>query len=195
MKWNMNSFQTRKVSAQATSARFFGVHNNLVLIGFMGSGKSSVGRRLATKQRKSFVDTDAEIVADAGMSIQKIFSQEGEPSFRIRETKVLQRLVDYEGIVLATGGGIILREENRNLLHRIGPVIWLYAKPDILFERAMRSRKRPLLLVENPRERFESLLAEREALYRKSADVHVDSSYLDHEETAAKILEKLNLEI
>ncbi len=159
----------------------------------MGSGKSSVGRRLATKQRRSFIDTDAEVVADAGMSIRKIFSQEGELSFRSRETNVLQRLVDYEGIVLATGGGIVLREENRDLLRKIGPVIWLHAKPDILFERAMRSRKRPLLLVENPRERFESLLAEREALYRKSADFQVDASYLNHEETTAKILERVSM--
>ncbi|PWU11935.1 MAG: shikimate kinase [Verrucomicrobia bacterium] len=165
------------------------MHNNLVLIGFMGSGKSSVGRRLAAKQGRSFLDTDAEIVTEAGMSIRKIFSLEGESAFRDRETNILRRLVDYEGIVLATGGGIVLQEENRHLLRRIGPVIWLYAKTDILFERAMRSQKRPLLLVENPRIKFESLLAEREALYRKSADFQVDSSYLNHEETAAKILE------
>ncbi len=155
----------------------------------MGSGKSSIGRRLAAKQKKPFVDTDAEIAATAGISIRKIFTQEGEEVFRNRETAVLRSLAHRKGIILATGGGIILREENRRLLREIGLVIWLYARSDILFARAMRSRKRPLLQVENPWETFESLLASREALYRKSANFQVDSSYLNHDEAASKILE------
>jgi shikimate kinase len=157
----------------------------------MGSGKSSVGRRLAAKKGWQFLDTDEEIVAATGKSISKIFAEEGEISFRDRETAILNRLIFHEKIVLATGGGIILRKENCVLLQEIGTVIWLFAEPDILFERARRSRKRPLLQGENPREKFDSLLAERELLYRKNSNFRVDSSDLNHEETAARILEIL----
>lgn len=126
-----------------------------------------------------------------GKSISKIFAEEGEAFFRDRETAILRRLIFHEKIVLATGGGIILRKENCVLLQEIGTVIWLFADPDILFERVSRSRKRPLLQGENPREKFDSLLAERELLYRKNSNVQIDSSHLNHEETAATILEIL----
>ena len=158
----------------------------------MGSGKSSVGRRLAAKQGRDFLDTDAEVIAAAGgISISNIFAQEGEEGFRNRESDALRNLVSRQGIVLATGGGLILREENRSLLRKLGIVVWLYALPDILFERVMRSRKRPLLQVENPREEFDSLLATRKDFYLKSADFSIDSSHLNHDETALKVLDAI----
>lgn len=157
----------------------------------MGSGKSSIGRKLAAKQKKRFLDTDEAIVVSTDMTIRKIFAQEGEEGFRNRESYILRSLIHHQGIVLATGAGIIVRKENRVLLQCIGTIIWLTAKPDILFERAIRSHKRPLLQVENPREKFDSLLAAREEFYRKTANLQVDSSYLDHNEVVRKILEML----
>ncbi len=164
---------------------------NIILIGFMGAGKSSIGRKLAVKQKKKFLDTDEAIATTAGMSIRTIFTQEGEEKFRNRETDILKSLLRHQDMVMATGGGIILRKENRTLLHQLGTVIWLTAEPDILFERAIRSRRRPLLQVKNPRQIFDSLLAFREKLYRQAADLQVDCSYSNHNEIVQKIFEML----
>ena len=118
---------------------------NLVLIGFMGCGKSSVGRRLSGLTGHRFVDTDELIVQSEGRSIPEIFAENGEDYFRDAEQRSSRILVGVCGIILSTGGGLVLRPANRETLKKIGIVAWLDASPDALFERATRSGKRPLL--------------------------------------------------
>jgi shikimate kinase len=161
---------------------------NIILIGFMGCGKSSIGRRLASRLGYAFLDSDELIVESAqGKSISDIFAEEGEERFRERETGALQGLIDSTSIVLATGGGAVLRPENREILRKIGTTVWLYADPEILFERATRNRKRPLLQVENPRTTFNTLLESRLPIYEKTADLKIDASGLSHEQTVESI--------
>jgi shikimate kinase len=163
---------------------------NIVLIGFMGCGKSSVGRRIASLTGHQFVDTDERIVARAGLSIPQIFAAEGEAGFRDRESAELQELVGVDGVVLATGGGIVLRAENRETLRRIGPVAWLDAAPDVLFERVSRNRKRPLLHTENPRATFDALLEARLPIYEAAADFRIDATALSHDDAARVVVEE-----
>jgi shikimate kinase len=167
------------------------VFPNIVLIGFMGSGKSSVGRRLATRTSHRFVDTDELVATRAGRSITQIFAEHGETHFRDLETAALLECVGRTGIVLATGGGIILREENRETLHRIGPVVWLDADPDALFERVSRNKKRPLLQTEDPRASFDTLLASRREIYAATADFRVDSTGESHDDVAQAVLNEV----
>lgn len=162
---------------------------NFVLVGFMGCGKTTVGRRLASITGHRFVDADELIVKDQGKSISAIFAERGEGGFREIEERVLSELVGVAGIVLSTGGGAILREANRITLKKIGIVIWLDAQPDVLFERAMRSGRRPLLKTENPRQAFDALLAERRPIYENTAALRFDSTGIDHEEVARRVLD------
>ncbi len=156
----------------------------------MGCGKSSVGRRLSGLTGHRFVDTD-ELVAQAeGRSVGEIFSQSGEAHFRELEQRSLENLVGVCGIVLSTGGGLILRAANRQTLKKIGIVAWLDANPDVLFERAMRSGRRPLLQTADPRRTFDELLSARRDLYEITADLRVDSSRLSHDEAAQILLDE-----
>jgi shikimate kinase len=165
---------------------------NIILIGFMGCGKSSIGRRLASRLGYAFLDSDELIVESAqGKSISDIFAEEGEERFRERETGALQGLIDSTSIVLATGGGAVLRPENREILRKIGTTVWLHADPEILFERATRNRKRPLLEVENPRTTFNTLLESRLRIYEAAADLKIDASGLSHEQTVELILKAI----
>ena len=161
---------------------------NIILIGFMGCGKSSIGRRLAKRLGRNFLDSDELISTRAGDSISGIFATEGEEGFRKRETEELRGLAGSSGIVLATGGGAVLNPVNRELLRELGLVIWLHADPETLFERATRSRKRPLLEVENPRGTFNALLESRLPIYADAADLRVDATGLSHEQTVDKLL-------
>jgi shikimate kinase len=161
---------------------------NIILIGFMGCGKSSIGRRLAGRLGYELRDSDDLITARAGKSITDIFNDEGEARFRERETMELRELIDSQGIVLATGGGAVLREENREILRRIGLVVWLHSDPETLFERANRNRKRPLLDVENPRGTFNALLESRLQVYEAAADRKVDATGLSHDQTVEALL-------
>jgi shikimate kinase len=142
----------------------------------MGSGKSTIGRQLANALKKEFRDSDHEIVARTGASIPLIFEIEGEEGFRRREAAMVDELTQLDGIVLATGGGAVLREENRRNLKQRGVVIYLYASVEQLFERTARDQNRPLLQTENPRQRLQQLMEERDPLYREVADmvVHTD---------------------
>ncbi len=162
---------------------------NIVLVGFMGSGKSSVGRRLALATGHRFVDTDELIVERCGKPIATIFADEGESRFRDIETEVLTNLVGVCGIILATGGGIVLRPENRDLMRRIGVIAWLDASPDALFERVSRTQKRPLLKSPDPRGTFDRLLAERRPIYEAFTELRIDSTGLSHDESARAVLE------
>ena len=162
---------------------------NFVLVGFMGCGKSTVGRRLASTTGHRFIDTDDLIVKDQGKSIPAIFAEQGEEKFRDIEKNIIANLVGVAGVVLSTGGGAILQEANRESLKKIGIVIWLDASPDVLFERAMRSGRRPLLQTADPRASFDALLEARRAIYETLADFRFDSTGIQHEEVARRILD------
>jgi shikimate kinase len=166
------------------------VFRNLVLVGFMGSGKSSVGRILSSLTGFALVDTDTLVAQEAGQSIPAIFKQHGEDHFRALETKVLQSLVGRIGLIVATGGGVITAEENRQLLPQIGPVVWLDASPEQLHQRVKHS-KRPLLQTDDPRRTLEELYRRREPLYREAATVRIDSGNLTHRQTAEAVLAAL----
>lgn len=146
----------------------------LILIGMMGAGKTTVGKELARRRGVRFVDCDHEIVARTGVSIPTIFEIEGEAGFRRRETQTIDELTREADLVLATGGGAVLDPANRALLARRGIVIYLNVPPHILWERTRHDRNRPLLQVENPRQRIEQLHRERDPLYREVADIIVD---------------------
>jgi shikimate kinase len=149
---------------------------NIVLVGPMGAGKSTIGRQLSNALKKEFKDSDHEIVARTGASIPLIFEIEGEEGFRKREAAMIDELTQLNDIVLATGGGAVLREENRLNLKQRGVVIYLYASVDQLFERTSRDHNRPLLQTENPRQKLQDLMEQRDPLYREVADmvVHTD---------------------
>jgi shikimate kinase len=155
----------------------------------MGCGKSSVGRRLAALTGHRFVDSDELVVQTEGRSIPEIFANEGEMYFRSVEKQVISDLVGVCGIVLSTGGGAVLDEENRTSLRKVGVVAWLDADPDILFERATRSGRRPLLQTDNPRARFDELLEMRAPIYSGASDFRLDSTDLGHDEAASRILD------
>jgi shikimate kinase len=156
----------------------------------MGCGKSSVGRRLSGLTGHRFVDVDELVTQSDGRSISEIFSQRGESYFRDLEQRALEDLVGVCGIVLSTGGGLVLRPANRETLKRIGIVAWLDADPEILFERAMRSGRRPLLQTDDPKGTFDELLSVRRNFYEMTADFRVDSSRLSHDEAAQTLLEE-----
>ena len=163
---------------------------NLVLIGFMGSGKSSIGRILATKLGFQMVDTDAMVVQEAGMPITEIFAREGEEGFRLHEAKALAALEARKacGLVIATGGGIVTREGNLPLLHQLGFVVELKASEEVIFERVSRNKARPLLHTPNPRETVSKLLAVRAPLYAAAADFTLDTTAKSHTEAADAII-------
>ena len=163
---------------------------NFVLTGFMGCGKSTVGRRLAALTGHRFVDSDELIVKTQNKSIPEIFAEVGEEAFRDIEQAVLADLVGVAGIVLSTGGGAILRQENREALQKVGIIVWLDAEPDILFERASRSTRRPLLQTDNPRESFDRLFEARKSIYESLSNFRFDSSHIDHDTVARRVLEQ-----
>ena len=162
--------------------------HNIVLIGFMGSGKSTIGRLIAGRLGFQFVDTDALLVQRAGMEIPEIFQREGEERFRDLETAGLESLTHLQRCVIATGGGVVLRERNRELLRELGFVVLLTAREEVIFERVSRNAKRPLLQTPNPRETVAALLAARQPAYAAAAQWTLDNSMLSHAETADAVV-------
>ena len=156
---------------------------NLVLVGPMGAGKTSVGKLLAQHLKLEFVDADRELEARCGADIPWIFDIEGEAGFRARETEVLADLCHRQGILLATGGGAVLLEENRVRLRQAGIVIYLSASEDQIYQRVSKDSHRPLLMVDNPRQAISRIMAQREPLYRDVANLVVSSS--DNESPAS----------
>jgi shikimate kinase len=147
----------------------------IFLVGPMGAGKSTIGRLLASELNLSFRDSDRVIEERTGADIPWIFDMEGEEGFRERETAVLTELAAETNVVIATGGGIILREENRSIMKSAGHVCYLTASIDQLVERTSRDKKRPLLQVDNPRQKIIDLLALRDPLYRAAADFIINT--------------------
>ena len=148
---------------------------NLFLVGMPGCGKSTLGRLLARRLDKPFFDADVELERRLGVTIPVIFELEGEPGFREREATVLADLVVQSNIVLSTGGGVVLRQSNRERLKQSGTVLYLHAAPATLWERTRHSKHRPLLQAPDPLVRVQELYATRDSLYREVADVVVES--------------------
>jgi shikimate kinase len=149
---------------------------NIYLVGLMGAGKTTIGRQLAKRLHRRFLDTDHEIEAKTGVRIPVIFEIEGEAGFRKRETAMLAELAREDDLVLATGGGAILAPANRDCLQASGTIVYLHAQPDILCARTRHDRNRPLLRVDDPLAKLAELYAQRDPLYRLVANVVVDSA-------------------
>lgn len=141
----------------------------LVLVGMMGAGKTTVGRRIAARLGRQFIDSDEEIERAAQMTIPEIFAQRGEDEFRAGEMRVIARLLKDKDIVLATGGGAFVNAETRALVKADAISVWLKADADVLFERVSRRSNRPLLKTENPRATLEKLIADRYPIYAEAA--------------------------
>ncbi len=165
--------------------------NNIILIGPMGSGKSTIGQIIAARLDREFIDSDHFIEDKTGVDIPRIFDIEGEEGFRLRETKALQELTARKNIVLATGGGSVIREENRKLLKASGYIIFLDTTVEQQLERLKYDKKRPLLQTENPRERLEALLEQRKPLYIELADLRIPTDGKLTRKVAAEIIPKL----
>ena len=157
----------------------------------MGAGKSSVGRCIQRKTGLALLDTDEIVASKFGMSISEIFAKHGENKFREAETKTLRALAMPKQTIIVTGGGIVLRQENVEILKRTGVIVWLDGNEDTLFARASRERNRPLLQTENPRKAFSQIFDSRRSLYANIADVRVDTSMLTDQEIAVAVLSKL----
>ena len=164
---------------------------SIVLVGMMGVGKSSVGRRLAARLAIPFVDADAEIETAAGMSIADIFARNGEDYFRRGEARVIARLLESGPQVLATGGGAFMNSQTRQLIKAKGVSIWLHADVDILLRRTGKRRnERPLLQTDDPADTLRRLLAERGPIYAQ-ADLTVHSRDIAHDAVVAEVMAAL----
>lgn len=159
------------------------------LIGMPGSGKSTVGRLLARETQRSFIDCDREIEARSGVSIATIFELEGEAGFRKRESSMLDELTQRPDVVLATGGGAVLAEDNRRVLKSRGLVIYLQASTDELVRRTAGDKARPLLSGDDPRGRLLELLAVRQPLYEATAHVSFHSGAANPRRLVKRMLE------
>jgi shikimate kinase len=167
------------------------ISRSIVLIGMMGAGKSSVGRCLQRRTGLARFDTDEIVSSKFGLSISEIFSTYGERRFREVEAQALVELAAGEATIIVTGGGIVLRQENVDLLKQLGTIVWLDANEETLFERASRRSNRPLLQTEDPRTTFSEMLRARAPHYAKVADIRVDTSALTRDEVADVILSKV----
>jgi shikimate kinase len=150
-------------------------HSNIFLVGMMGAGKTTVGRALAQRMKREFVDTDRILVDRTGVPVATVFEIEGEEGFRRRESAVLREVCGEDARVVATGGGIVLAEENRSVMRESGTVVYLRARLDSLWERVRHDSSRPMLATPDPKGRLAELLQEREPLYREVAHIVVDS--------------------
>ena len=176
--------------AAAEPAQAPSLEKPLVLVGLMGVGKTTVGRRVARALKLPFKDADAEIEAAAGRSVADIFAERGEAEFRIGERRVIARLLDGPPVVLATGGGAFLNPETRALIRERAVSVWLKADLDVLVKRVKRRDTRPLLQGQDPRAVLERLMAERYPIYAE-ADLVVETSNSPHDAAVHAVLRAL----
>lgn len=164
----------------------------IILVGFMGCGKSTVGSQLAQRLNCSFIDTDVYIEDKFKMSISDIFKEKGESFFRKQETACLEDVLEIsESKVISVGGGTPVIAENRILLKKLGIVVYLKASPKVIYERIKNNQSRPLLQVENPKERIQLLMSEREAYYEMVADWILPIDSLKVNEVVERIFQKV----
>lgn len=165
---------------------------NIVLIGFMGSGKTTVGIRLSYRLRKSIEDTDKLIEKREKCTIREIFEKDGEAYFRELETQLLQEAVEKrKNQIISVGGGTPVREENRELLKKLGTVVYFRAKPETIYERVKHDTNRPLLQCENPLGRIAELLEQRKAAYEACADIIIDVDKLSMSQVVEQVVRAL----
>lgn len=165
---------------------------NVILIGFMGSGKTTVGLRLSYRLRRAVIDTDKEIEKEEKRTISEIFATDGEGYFRDRETACLRKLLENtSNQIISVGGGLPLREENRKLLRELGQVFYLQANAETIYDRVKHDTTRPLLQGDNPQAKIRTLLAERDGYYREAADVVVNVDGKDFEQVLSEIEEQV----
>ena len=164
--------------------------SNIILIGPMGAGKTTIGRQIARLLDFDFFDSDREIEERTGVAIPLIFELEGEEGFRRREKDVISELTKKNHIVLATGGGAVLKSENQLALKRSGTVVYLCAGIDDLLERTSKDKNRPLLQTADPRKKLQAILTEREPIYRELADIILETNEMSVH-SAVKELEGL----
>lgn len=165
--------------------------SNVILVGYMGCGKSTVGRRLSYRLRKPFLDTDKQIELKQKCTISEIFKSRGEEAFREMETEYLRGLLKETcEYVIAVGGGLVLREVNRELLKKLGTVVYLRAKPETIYERLKNDTTRPLLQCENPKEKIEQMIETRHPVYMSCADEIIDVDDKDFAEILNEIKER-----
>lgn len=164
---------------------------NIVLTGFMGTGKTVIGKSLARNLGWSYVDTDEFIEKKTGLKISGIFAKHGEKYFRDMETRIVKLVSNFNNYVIATGGGVVLRKENMDNLEKNGFIVNLHANPDVIYERVKSTSERPLLDKPNPREEIKKLLEERK-LYYKRCDMNVCTDDSNIGEMVEKIIGALN---
>lgn len=164
---------------------------NIALVGPMGSGKTTVGRVLASRLGLEFVDLDQAIEQRCGVEVALIFEIEGEAGFRARERSMLEEIIRRDGILLATGGGSVLDPDNRALLRQRALVVWLQTSVDQQLKRLKRDQRRPLLRAPNRRQRLEQLAAERDPVYRECAHLTVRSTDLSPRSMAARLAQAI----
>ena len=165
--------------------------DNIILIGPMGSGKTSTGRILAKEMRFDFLDTDEEVVKRTGVSIAYIFDVEGETGFRQREHQALMKFLDNDNIVIATGGGIITHDKSRAIIRACNRVVYLKTSIEQQIERTTVSDKRPLLIDTDPAAKLQELMLTREPLYEEISDIMIDTDERSPSEIAHEIIDRL----
>ncbi|WP_323014956.1 shikimate kinase [Devosia sp.] len=175
----------RQARAEDLAGRLAG--RPLVLVGMMGAGKTTVGRRLASRLGRQFLDSDEEIEKAAQMTIPDIFEKRGEAEFRAGETRVIARVLKQEHVVLATGGGAFINADTRALVKQGAVSVWLKADIDVLFERVSRRSNRPLLKTADPRATLKKLIEDRYPIYAE-ADVTVTSREVPHDQVAGDVI-------
>jgi shikimate kinase len=166
----------------------------IVLVGMMGAGKTTVGRRLAARLGRHFVDSDEEVEKAAGMSIEDIFATRGEADFRAGEVRVIARLLKDRDLVLGTGGGAFMNAETRALVKSAAVSVWIKADFELLFARVQRRSNRPLLKTANPRQTLQDLIERRYPTYAE-ADVTIVSRDVPQDQVAADVIEALLLHL
>jgi len=166
--------------------------NNIILVGPMGSGKTTIGRRLSDRLSLDFFDSDHEIVNTTGVSIDHIFDVEGEKGFRARESDVIKKLCNMHNIVLATGGGVVMLEENREVIKKASSVIYLSSSVDQILRRTAKSKTRPLLEKSNNRKKtITDIVEARDPLYREVSSHIIDTNGKKLNEVIDEIIEAL----
>ena len=163
---------------------------NILLIGFMGAGKTTVGKKLSKRLGYFFIDTDCEIEEEQGCTISEIFKYGGEICFRDLETNMLQQLQSKQNLVIATGGGMVMRQENRNLMQNLGTRVYLKVGLEELIRRLKKDKKRPLLQEARPIERITEMLEQRKSIYEE-AECIVDTTDLSPQQMVSEIIRKL----
>ena len=163
---------------------------NILLTGFMGAGKTTVGKKLAKRLGYFFIDTDREIEKEQGCSITEIFKYGGEECFRDLETDILQKLQTKQNLVIATGGGMVLRNENRNLMQSLGTRVYLKVELQELMRRLKKDKKRPLLQKSKPEEHILEILQQRRSIYEE-AECIIDTTDLSPHQMVTEIIQKI----